>query len=77
MLVTAYSVTVLPLTPGGVGVTVVSATAVLLALGVAPELAPVVVLVDRTFGVYLPAVIGWLPAANVDLGDLLARGGDG
>ncbi|WP_161625194.1 lysylphosphatidylglycerol synthase transmembrane domain-containing protein [Halosimplex carlsbadense] len=74
VLVTAYSVTVLPLTPGGVGVAEASATAVLVALGVAPELAPVVVLVDRTFGVYLPAVIGWLPAANVDLGDLLARG---
>ncbi|QLH83859.1 lysylphosphatidylglycerol synthase transmembrane domain-containing protein [Halosimplex pelagicum] len=79
VLVTAYSVTVLPLTPGGVGVAEASATAVLVALGVAPELAPVVVLLDRTFGVYLPAVLGWLPAANLDFADLLVQGeqGDG
>jgi uncharacterized protein (TIRG00374 family) len=74
VLVTAYSVTVLPLTPGGVGVAEASATAVLVALGVAPELAPVVVLLDRTFGVYLPAVLGWLPAANLDFRELFARG---
>ncbi|QPV62696.1 flippase-like domain-containing protein [Halosimplex litoreum] len=73
VLVTAYSVTVLPLTPGGVGVAEASATAVLVALGVAPELAPIVVLLDRTFGVYLPAVLGWLPAASLDFGDLFAR----
>ncbi|WP_436928883.1 lysylphosphatidylglycerol synthase transmembrane domain-containing protein [Halosimplex halobium] len=77
VLVTAYSVTVLPLTPGGVGVAEASATAVLVALGVAPELAPVVVLLDRTFGVYLPAVLGWLPAATLDISDLLARGEEG
>jgi uncharacterized protein (TIRG00374 family) len=76
VLVTAYSVTVLPLTPGGVGVAEASATAVLVALGVAPDLAPVVVLLDRTFGVYLPAVLGWLPAADLDFADLLARGED-
>lgn len=77
VLVTAYSVTVLPLTPGGVGVAEASATAALVGLGVAPELAPVVVLLDRTFGVYLPAVLGWLPAANLDVGDLFARGEEG
>ncbi|WP_123534687.1 lysylphosphatidylglycerol synthase transmembrane domain-containing protein [Halosimplex salinum] len=77
VLVMAYSVTVLPLTPGGVGVAEASATAVFVSLGVAPELAPVVILVDRTFGVYLPAVIGWLPAANVDLADILARRDEG
>ncbi|MEF8852677.1 MAG: lysylphosphatidylglycerol synthase transmembrane domain-containing protein [Haloarculaceae archaeon] len=69
-LVMAYSVTVLPLTPGGVGVAEASATAVLVALGVAPDLAAVAVLVDRTLGVYLPAVLGWLPAARVDLGEI-------
>ncbi|QLH78909.1 flippase-like domain-containing protein [Halosimplex rubrum] len=77
VLVTAYSVTVLPLTPGGVGVAEASATAVLVALGVAPTLAPVVVLLDRTFGVYLPAVLGWPPAANLDFAELFARGEGG
>ena len=77
VLVTAYSVTVLPLTPGGVGVAEASATAVLVALGVAPALAPVVVLLDRTLGVYLPALVGWLPAANLDFAELLARSEEG
>lgn len=72
-LVTAYSVTILPLTPGGVGVAEASATVVLTSLGVSPELAGVVVLLDRTFGVYLPAVLGWLPMADLDLAELLAR----
>lgn len=72
VLVMAYSVTVLPLTPGGVGVAEASATAVLVALGVQPELAAVVVLVDRTFGVYLPALLGWLPMARLDLSQLLS-----
>ena len=71
VLVMAYSVTVLPLTPGGVGVAEASATAVLVSLGVSPALVPVVVLLDRSLGVYLPALIGWLPAANVDFGDLV------
>ncbi|MFB6150391.1 MAG: lysylphosphatidylglycerol synthase transmembrane domain-containing protein [Haloarculaceae archaeon] len=73
VLVMAYSVTVLPLTPGGVGVAEASATAVFISLGVAPDLATVVVLVDRTLGVYLPAVIGWVPMAELDLNELLAR----
>lgn len=76
VLVMAYSVTVLPLTPGGVGVAEASATAVFVSLGVAPELAPVVILVDRLFGVYLPALLGWLPAANIDIPDVLTRRGD-
>ncbi|WP_459194224.1 lysylphosphatidylglycerol synthase transmembrane domain-containing protein [Halosimplex sp. J119] len=76
VLVMAYSVTVLPLTPGGVGVAEASATAVFVSLGVAPELAPVVILVDRSFGVYLPALLGWLPAANLDMADVLARRGE-
>jgi uncharacterized protein (TIRG00374 family) len=75
-LVMAYGVTVLPLTPGGVGVAEASATAVLVGLGVAPDLAAAAVLVDRTLGVYLPAVLGWLPAARVDLGEIFsARSG--
>lgn len=73
VLVTAYSVTVLPLTPGGVGVAEASSTAVFVALGVAPGVAAVVVLVDRVLGVYLPAVLGWLPVATLDLPALLGE----
>jgi len=74
VLVMAYSVTVLPLTPGGIGVAEASATAALVALGVRPELAAVVVVVDRTLGVYLPAVIGWVPVARIDVSDVLSDG---
>ncbi|MFD1586905.1 lysylphosphatidylglycerol synthase transmembrane domain-containing protein [Halorientalis brevis] len=70
-LVVAYSVTILPITPGGVGITEVSATLVFVALGVPEETAVVVILLDRSLGVYLPALLGWLPAARVDLAGLL------
>jgi uncharacterized protein (TIRG00374 family) len=73
VLVMAYSVTVLPLTPGGVGVAEASATAVFVALGVPAEIAAVVVLVDRTLGVYLPAMLGWIPMGRIDLSAVLAR----
>jgi len=72
VLVMAYSVTILPLTPGGVGVAEASATLVFTSLGVAPEVAGAVVLVDRTFGVYLPALLGWIPMTDLDLASLLA-----
>jgi len=76
VLVMAYSVTVLPLTPGGVGVAEASATLVFTSLGVAPEIAGAVVLVDRTFGVYLPALLGWIPTADIDLTGLVAGESD-
>jgi uncharacterized membrane protein YbhN (UPF0104 family) len=66
-LVVAYSVTVLPVTPGGVGVSELSATLVFVALGVPESAAVVVVLLDRTLGVYLPALLGGIPAARLDL----------
>jgi len=70
-LVTAYSLTIMPITPGGVGVAEFSALYVFLALGV-PEAAIVsAILIDRFLGVYLPAFVGWLPMMNVDLGSLL------
>ena len=69
-LVTAYSVTLLPLTPGGIGVTEATATAVFVALGVPGEVAVPVVVIDRTLGVYLPAVAGWYPSLGLDLSDL-------
>jgi uncharacterized protein (TIRG00374 family) len=75
VLVLAYSVTVLPLTPGGVGVAEASATLVLTQLGVGAELAAAVILVDRSFGVYLPALLGAVPMGQLDLRALLAREG--
>lgn len=72
VLVMAYSVTILPLTPGGVGVAEASATFVLVSLGVSEELAVAVVLVDRVFGVYLPALAGAVPMGDLDLSSLLS-----
>jgi uncharacterized protein (TIRG00374 family) len=69
-LVTAYSVTLLPLTPGGVGVTEATATAVFVALGVPSGVVVPVVVIDRSLGVYLPAVAGWYPSLGIDLSDL-------
>lgn len=72
VLVLAYSVTVLPLTPGGVGVAEASATLVFVSLGVSEEIAIAVVLVDRVFSVYLPALIGSVPMADLDLAALVS-----
>jgi uncharacterized protein (TIRG00374 family) len=71
-LVTAYSVTLLPLSPGGVGVTEATATAVFVALGVPADVVVPIVFVDRILGIYLPAVLGWVPAARLDLSRLAA-----
>jgi len=66
-LVTAYSITLLPLTPGGIGVTEATATAVFVGLGV-PEAAVIpVIFLDRFLGVYLPALVGWYPTLDTDL----------
>jgi uncharacterized membrane protein YbhN (UPF0104 family) len=58
----------------------VSALYVFVALGV-PEAAIVsAILIDRFLGVYLPALVGWVPMMNVDLGRLLqdeSGAGDG
>lgn len=72
-LLLGYSVTVVPITPGGIGVAEVSAALVLVALGVPEPTAALVVLLDRSLGVYLPAVLGWFPAARIDLARLLAE----
>ena len=69
-LVTAYSITLLPLTPGGIGVTEATATAVFLGLGVPESVAIPVIFLDRFLGVYLPALLGWYPAAELDLSTL-------
>ena len=67
VLVTAYAVTLLPVTPGGIGVAEASATLVLAALGVPPGIAAATILIDRFLGTYLPAVLGWYPTMRLDL----------
>ena len=71
-LVAAYSVTLLPLTPGGIGVTEATATAVFVALGVPGEVVVPVIVLDRSLGVYLPALAGWYPSLGLDLSNLSA-----
>jgi uncharacterized protein (TIRG00374 family) len=67
VLVTAYSVTLLPITPGGIGVAEASATLVLAALGVPAAIAGPTILIDRFLGTYLPAVLGWYPTMQLGL----------
>ncbi|MDS0282061.1 lysylphosphatidylglycerol synthase transmembrane domain-containing protein [Haloarcula onubensis] len=66
-LVTAYSITLLPLTPGGIGVTEATATAVFVGLGVPEAVVIPVIFLDRFLGVYLPALAGWYPTLDMDL----------
>lgn len=68
-LVTAYSVTLLPLTPGGIGISEASATLVFVALGIPESVVIPIVLLDRVLGVYLPALVGSVPAMFVDISD--------
>jgi uncharacterized protein (TIRG00374 family) len=69
-LVTAYSVTLLPLTPGGIGVTEATATAVFVSLDVPSAVIIPVIFLDRFLGVYLPALVGWYPSLDMDLSAL-------
>ncbi|MFW5918337.1 MAG: lysylphosphatidylglycerol synthase transmembrane domain-containing protein [Haloferacaceae archaeon] len=73
-LVMAYSVTLLPLAPGGFGVTEATTTAVFVALGVPSAAIVPIVFVDRFLGVYLPALAGWYPSLGIDRASL--RTGD-
>jgi len=66
-LVTAYSITLLPLTPGGIGVTEATATAVFVALGVPEAVVIPVIFLDRFLGVYVPGLVGWFPTLDMDL----------
>jgi uncharacterized protein (TIRG00374 family) len=70
-VVVAYSVTILPLTPGGIGVAEATAVAVFVAFGV-PEAAIVsVVFLDRVFGVYLPSLLGWIPLVRTEFAEAI------
>lgn len=72
-LVTAYSVTLLPLTPGGIGVSEASATAVFVALGIPSHIVVPTIFVDRLFRAYLPALLGWYPSLQTDLSGLVSE----
>lgn len=69
-LVAAYSVTLLPLTPGGIGISEASAALVFTSLGVPYEVIVPVILTDRFLGTYLPALSGWVPAVKIDFQNL-------
>ncbi|WP_161973167.1 lysylphosphatidylglycerol synthase transmembrane domain-containing protein [Halostella litorea] len=71
-LVVGYSVTVMPLTPGGIGVAEASASLVLISLGIPEQVAASVIVVDRLLGVYLPALVGWVPVSRLDLRELVS-----
>lgn len=72
-LVTAYSITLLPLTPGGIGVAEATAAAVFIALGVPSVVIVPVVFLDRFLGVYLPALLGWYPSVQTDFSTLVSE----
>lgn len=72
-LVVAYSVTLLPLTPGGVGVAEATAAAVFVALGVPGEAVVPAIFADRFLGTYLPALAGWYPSLKTDLSALTSE----
>jgi uncharacterized protein (TIRG00374 family) len=69
-LIVAYSVTLLPLTPGGVGITEATATAVFVALGVPSEVVVPAIFADRLLGTYLPVLVGWYPSLKIDFSAL-------
>lgn len=70
-LVMAYSVTLLPLTPGGIGISEATATLVFVTLGVPQSVVAPVIFFDRLVSVYLPALIGGIPAMRLDLSGLI------
>lgn len=67
ILITGYAVTVLPLTPGGIGVAEATSTLVFVALGYPAAVVVPTVVLDRFLGVYLPALAGWYPTVTADL----------
>lgn len=71
-LITAYGVTVLPLTPGGIGIAEATSTLVFVALGYPATVVIPVVVLDRFLGVYLPALAGWYPTSTAEFNDLVS-----
>ncbi|AAV45911.1 unknown [Haloarcula marismortui ATCC 43049] len=69
-LLVAYTVTLLPLTPGGIGITEATATAVFVALGIPAEVIIPIIFVDRFLSIYLPSLAGWYPSVRLDVASL-------
>ncbi|KOX93096.1 hypothetical protein AMS69_11650 [Haloarcula rubripromontorii] len=69
-LLVAYTVTLLPLTPGGIGITEATATAVFVALGIPAEVIIPIIFVDRFLSIYLPSLAGWYPSVRLDVTSL-------
>lgn len=71
-VVTAYAVTILPLSPGGIGVTEATSILVFSSIGYPTEVIVPAVFLDRILGAYLPALAGWYPTASIDIGEYLS-----
>ncbi|RLM95972.1 lysylphosphatidylglycerol synthase transmembrane domain-containing protein [Haloarcula sp. Atlit-7R] len=69
-LLVAYTVTLLPLTPGGIGITEATATAVFVALGIPAAVIIPIIFVDRFLSIYLPSLAGWYPSVRLDVTSL-------
>jgi uncharacterized protein (TIRG00374 family) len=67
LLIVGYSVTLLPLTPGGIGVAEVTTTLVFVSLGFSESIIITVILIDRFLTSYLASIFGWGFAINVDV----------
>jgi len=66
-LLLAYSVTLLPLTPGGIGISEATATLVFVSFGVPESVVVPVIFLDRLLGVYLPSLLGSIPTMRLDV----------
>ncbi|PTD94223.1 hypothetical protein C9439_04025 [archaeon SCG-AAA382B04] len=54
----AYSISIIPITPGGIGIAELTAIFVFVSLGIPKDIAGSVILLDRIFSFYLPSLIG-------------------
>lgn len=66
VVVTTYSVTILPVSVGGIGVAEITASILFVSLGYPIDVVAPIILLDRLLGKYIPGVIGFVPAMSVD-----------
>lgn len=74
-LIPAYAITILPLTPGGIGVAEATSTLVFVAIGYPTHVVVPVIVLDRFLGIYLPALAGWYPTTTIDFGAYIPKSG--
>ncbi|SEV83911.1 lysylphosphatidylglycerol synthase transmembrane domain-containing protein [Natrinema salifodinae] len=58
--VLVYAVSVLPISVGGIGISELTGTNVLIALGVEPDVAAAIILLDRSISFYIPVVLAYI-----------------